>query len=76
VSSHRRINAAQLGRTSVAAVSGTGYPRRPAVCSARTYAEIFGYPGVAVHHATGEIGRMLLDVDPQPPYGRTPATEA
>ena len=50
--------------------------RGEAETSARTYAETFGYPEIVVHHASGDVSRMLLDVEPQPPYGRTPGTEA
>ena len=36
----------------------------------------FGYPEVVVHHANGEVTRMLIDDDPLPRYGQTPGTEA
>jgi hypothetical protein len=50
--------------------------RGEAETSARTYAQTFGYPEVVVHHLNGDVSRMILDVDPQPPYGRTPGPEA
>jgi hypothetical protein len=51
--------------------------RGEAETAARAYAETFGYPEVDVHGVDGDIDRMLLDVDPQPPYpgaatGETP----
>jgi hypothetical protein len=38
--------------------------------AARAYAQTFGYPEIDVHHANGELTRMILgsEVDPQPPY--------
>jgi hypothetical protein len=34
--------------------------RGEAETSARAYAESFGYPEIQVHHANGELSRMLL----------------
>jgi hypothetical protein len=31
---------------------------------------------VIVHHLNGDVSRMILEVEPQPPYGRTPGPEA
>jgi hypothetical protein len=42
--------------------------RGEAETAARAYAESFGYPEVDVHGVDGDITRMLLDVDPPPPY--------
>jgi hypothetical protein len=50
--------------------------RGEAETSARSYAQTFGYPEVIVHHLNGDVSRMILEVEPQPPYGRTPGPEA
>jgi hypothetical protein len=50
--------------------------RGEAETAARAYAESFGYPEVDVHGVDGDITRMLLDVDPPPPYPGAATGEA